>query len=143
MMKITTFDKPSIQTIRNELQMAIRDIECRYGIKLTAGRAKYSERSASITIDLATIDQNGNTVNHEREFLLANLTWLGLQTSHVDATIQIGNDSYRISGYKRARRAKPFSLISCSNGKNYVASEHTVRAALGLPSRIKGWSPRS
>lgn len=142
-MKITTFDKPSIQTIRNELQMAVRDIECRYGIKLTAGRAKFSEKSASIVIDMATFDRNGNTVDREREYLVANLTWLGLKSEHLEAAVRIGNDTFKIGGYKRARYAKPFSLVSQTNGKTYVASEDTVRTALGLPRRLKGWTPVS
>lgn len=142
-MKINTFDKDTIKMIRGELQLAIRDIENRYGIQLTAGRAKFGQKSASISIDMATIDSNGEIVDHDREFLIANLTWVGLKSEHLDTAIRIGNDTFKINGYKRARYAKPFSLISMTNGQKYVASEDTVRTALGLPRRLKGWSPRS
>jgi hypothetical protein len=142
-MKITTFDKTTIQMIRAELQHAIRDIENRHGIKLTAGRAKFGQKSASITVDMATIDKNGQVVDNEREFLIANLTWLGLKSEHLETGVRIGNDTFKIGGYKRARYAKPFSLVSQTNGKTYVASEDTVRTALGLPRRLKGWTPVS
>lgn len=142
-MKINTFDKDTLKMIRAELQLAVRDIECRYGIQLTAGRAKFSEKSASMVIDMATIGQNGEVVDREREFLTANLSWLGLKSEHLSATITLGSDTFKLKGYKRARHAKPFSLVSMTNGKTYVASDSTVRTALGLPQRLKGWTPRA
>lgn len=142
-MKINTFDKETIKAIRGELQLAIRSIENRYGIQLTAGRAKFSEKSASMTIDMATIGNNGEVVDREREFLTANLTWLGLKSEHLDATFRIGNDTFKLKGYKRARYAKPFSVVSMTTGMTYVTSDSSVRTGLGLPQRLKGWTPRS
>jgi len=135
-MKINTFDKTTIQMIRTELQHAIRDIENRHGIKLTAGRAKFGQKSASIAIDMATIDNDGQIIDHDREFLIANLTWVGLKSEHLESVIRIGNDTFKINGYKRARYAKPFSLISMTNGQKYVARESTVRSALGLHPKV-------
>jgi hypothetical protein len=135
MPKITTFDRPSIQTIRAEIQDAIRNIECRYGIKLTANRAKFSPKSGSITIDVFTMGADGEIIDHDREYLLDNLAWLGLKPEHVDAVVQIGSDTFKVNGYKRARRSKPFSVISTTNGRKYIASEDMVRSALGLPRR--------
>lgn len=134
-MKIYSFDKETIRMIRSELQLAVRDIETRYGIQLTAGRAKYSEKSASMTIDMATISNNGEVLDREREFVIANLTWLGLKAEHLEATFRIGNDTFKLKGYKRARHAKPFSVVSVTTGMTYVTSDSSVRAGLGLPSR--------
>lgn len=134
-MKLATFDKTTLCNIRVDLQAAIAQVEAKYGIKLTAGKAKYSDKSASIQIDMATFDSTGKVVDREREALLANLTWLGLKPEHLDKTIQIGNDAFKIVGYKRARRTKPFSIVSMTNGMNYVTTEAAVRSALNLPKR--------
>ena len=141
MMKLTKFDAPTIREIRADLQNAIAAVEAKYGMKLTAGKAKYATNSASIVIDMATFDTKGEVVDLAREFLITNLQWLALEPKHLEQTIRIGNDSYKIQGYRRRRfpvgrrHAKPFNLISQTNFKNYVASEATVRIALGLPSR--------
>ena len=98
MPKITKFDKPSVQTIRAEIQDAIRNIEFRYGIKLTANRSKFSPKSGSITIDVSTIDDAGEIIDHDREFLMDNLAWLDLKPEHVGAIIKIGNDTFKMNG---------------------------------------------
>lgn len=136
MMKLTKFDAPTIREIRADLQNAIAAVEAKYGMKLTAGQAKYGTNSATIVIDMATFDTKGEVVDLAREFLITNLQWLALEPKHLEQTIRIGNDSYKIQGYRRRHaHAKPFRLISQTNFKNYVASEATVRIALGLPSR--------
>lgn len=136
MMKLTTFDKTALCNIRTDLQAAIAQVEAKYGIKLTAGKAKYSDKSASIQIDMSTFDSTGKVIDREREALLANLSWLGLKPEHLDQSIRIGNDSFKITGYKRARHSKPFSIVSMTNGMSYVTSDDAVRTALNLPRRI-------
>lgn len=143
MMKLTKFDALTIREIRADLQTAIAAVEAKYGVKLTAGKAKYATKSATISIDMATFDAKGEVVDIDREFLLTNLTWLGLEAKHLDQVISIGNDTFKIQGYRRRRHAKPFSLISQTNSKTYVASSDTVRTALGLPRRLSGWTPQT
>lgn len=135
MMKLTNFDAPTLREIRLDLQNALAAVEAKYGVKLTAGKAKYGNHSASMVIDMSTFDSKGSVVDLDREYLITNLRWLALEAKHLDQTIRIGNDSYKIQGYRRRRYAKPFSLTSQSNFKTYVASEASVRIALGLPSR--------
>lgn len=132
MMKLNKFDAPSLRDIRVDLQAAIASVEAKYGIKLTAGRAKYSEKSASMTIDMATFTSDGQIVDREREFLLANLNYLGLKAEHLERTILLGNDTFKLKGYNTRRYAKPFSVVSMTTGKTYVAGKYAVLTALGV-----------
>ena len=132
MPKITKLDKLTIQTIRNEIGFALQEIENRYGIVLKTGRVRYTDTSATMEISIATIGESGEVIDVEMAALKANLRFLGLTEDHLKRPFTLGGKTFTLVGYKRARYAKPYSLMCHEDGKTYVARENQVRSALGL-----------
>lgn len=138
MPKITTLDKSTIQTIRGEIALALKDIENRYGIVLKTGSCRYSSSAATMKLEIATIGSQGEVVDVEMAALRANYRLLGLEDKHLTQQFRLGGKTFQLKGYKAARYAKPFSLHCVDDGKTYVARETQVKVALGLPAFTYG-----
>lgn len=143
MPKITTLTAQNLETLRVEIGLALKDIENRYGIVIKTGGVRYNSASANVKIEIATVASNGEVIDTEAAALRRNIINLGLLPEHLEKTLSIGGKTFKLSGYKKARRSKPFSLRCNEDGKTYVAADIQVRAALGLPRRLNGWTPRS
>ena len=141
MPKITTLTAQNVETLRAEIALALKDIENRYGIVIKTGGCRYSNSSANLKIEIATVGSNGEVIDSEASMLRRNLINLGLLPEHLEKTIAIGGKTFKLAGYKKARYSKPFSLRCNEDGKLYVATDSQIRSALGLPRRLDGWTP--
>lgn len=141
MPKITTLTAQNVETLRAEIALALKDIENRYGIVIKTGGCRYSNSSANLKIEIATVASNGEVIDSEASMLRRNIINLGLLPEHLEKTIAIGGKTFKLAGYKKARYSKPFSLRCNEDGKTYVASDDQVRSALSLPRRLGGWTP--
>ena len=141
MPKITTLTAQNVETLRVEIALALKDIENRYGIVIKTGGCRYSNSSAKLKIEIATVASNGEVIDGEASTLRRNLINLGLLPEHLDQTLAINGKTFKITGYMKARHSKPFRLLCNEDGKTYVAADLHVRNALGLPRRLNGWTP--
>lgn len=131
-MMINQLDKQQLAVIRAEIDLALKNIECRYGIVLKTGGCRFTPEAATMKVEIATRGSTGEVVDTEMASLRCNLARLGLRAEHVGQKFTCGGKTYKLTGYKAKRHTKPFRLVCMETGMTYVAAANTVRKALGL-----------
>ncbi len=131
-MMINQLDKQTLKTISAELDLAMKNIENRYGVVLRTGTCRFTSEAATMKIEIATRGTAGEVVDTELANLRRNLEYLGLRDENVGQTFTYGGKTYKLTGYKPKRYAKPYRLQCLNDGKTYVAPADMVRRGLGL-----------
>lgn len=131
-MNLSYLDKQNLQAIRKDLDMALLSVAKKYGIVLKTGRCRFTDSSAQMNIEIATVSSTGEVIDIEKASLLANLSYLGLTHEHLSKTFSIGGKNFKLVGYKKARHVKPFGLTCMEDGRFYVCRAADLRLALGL-----------
>ena len=69
-MMINQLDKQTLKTIRAELDLAMKNIENRYGVVLRTGTCRFTSEAATMKIEIATRGAAGEVVDTELDKVL-------------------------------------------------------------------------
>jgi hypothetical protein len=130
MNKINQFDKANLAKLRGEIDTALAEVGKRYGIKLSAGNARFMADTATMKVEMSVV-KDGKAVSREMETLKMYLGMIGLTEEHLGQQFVIGKKTFVLAGYK-SRSTKPILIQEVATGKMYKAVEASVRMALGV-----------
>ena len=115
MKPITTFTKPTLNTIRTECDAALVKIAAKYGINAMLLGGSYSDNSFSMKVQFQTKSEIGKQ-----------LTSTGFETIPPNGTLcKLNGKTFKVVGYVRSRPAYPM-LIEDEKGRRLKCSVDTV-----------------
>ncbi len=65
MSKITEFNKPTLRTLRVDIDMALAAVAATHGISITAGNASFRDSNATFKLECALLNSDGKSESKE------------------------------------------------------------------------------
>ncbi len=125
-MKISSFDRTTIDVLRAAVDLALAKVGEQHGIRLNTGRITYRAHNCVIPVEAAVIAADGTVASREAEDFKANAAFFGLTPEHLGQTFTDGRGvRFRLVGLNLKARKKPF-LIEDAKGTRFVAPESMV-----------------
>jgi hypothetical protein len=124
---IKKLDKENLPILRSEIDIALQPIADKYGIKLSAGNASFSEFSATFKLEVATA-QDGNFITKEGQNFLNHAKYLGLSEDFLNKEFDWFGSKYILTGYKPRSSKYPFIANKISDGRSYKLPKTAVKA---------------
>ena len=128
---INQFDKVNLAKLRLAINAALEKVGEEYGIKLSAGNARYAAETASFKLE-ASVLKNGVAVSREMETLKMFLGLIGLSEEHLEKEFMIGSKTFTLAGYNSRKPKNAMLLRESDTGRSYTTTEDAVRKALGI-----------
>ena len=131
-MKISSFDRTTIDALRAAVGLALAKVGELHGIRLSTGRISYRPHNCVIPVEAAIIAADGTVASREAEDFKTNAAVFGLTPGHLGQTFTDGRGvRFRLVGLNLKARKKPF-LIEDVKGTRFVAPETMVLRGFGL-----------
>lgn len=132
-----TFDKPSLQAFRKEMEADLAALNKKYGMTFALGSCKFSAETAEfkLTVSLPAQDGTAETAAAKEFKRYAKANLLGsLQESDLGRSFRTTEGRvYTIVGAKMSARKYPILATSALDGRTYKFSELSVESALKRP----------
>lgn len=126
-MKITKFDRTNLRLISADLQTALASVEEKYGIKFAYKGARFSPELATFKLEGATVSTDGVVVSRERQDFLTYHTLFNLPKEVLDQAIDMGGESYTVTGLNTRSQKYPVTAKRVSDGKGFKLGADSVR----------------
>lgn len=127
-MPITTIDRPTAEQIRRLVNEALAQVAAQHGIKLVAGRCKYTNTNATYELVASIVTADGVAQTPERTAYERLCGAYGLNRAWLDKTVLLGGTRYTVVGLKTSSTKYPV-LLKHSTGKVYKFRAESVIAA--------------
>ena len=127
-----TLTVDTIDKIRTEIDSIVKTVGEKYGLTIVSGPARYNDVAGTMKLEICTRDAKGTTIDAEMATLKYVHKHLGLKESHLTQPFTLSGKKVILSGYKRARYAKPFRVRDLETGADYRARVDDVKHALGI-----------
>jgi len=128
---INQFDKSNLVDLRKDIDLALAEVGKRYGIKINAGNARFTDTTATFKLEAAVV-RDGKAISREMETLKMYLGLLGLNEDHFGKVFKMGSKFFVLSGYSPRKHKKPVLITEVGTERSYCCSEDAVRTALGV-----------
>lgn len=128
-MAIKKFDREFLKQVRPEIEAALKQLGEKYGLKITAGNASFSDVLTTFKIELAVVGQDGTAASHEAQAFIAHSPLLGLKKEDLGREFKYGSRTFKLVGYAPRKRKAP--MIVEADGKKYGLPIEAVKACLG------------
>lgn len=131
-MKIDTFDKSNLTSLRHSLNLALEDVAKMYGIVLSLGNMRYSnnEVKMKLTANIGTANdlalENSDKVKDDLNYLSM---LYDLPKDLFGKEIKIGGEDFIILDSKSSRPKYPF-IVTGTNGRKYKMSVEQIRSGI-------------
>lgn len=113
-----SFTKQSVKALRAKLQHALDDAGIDFDIDV--GNASYDAHGVTFKVN---IKEHGALSQKERDLShMARIHDLDVSKTGVH-----GAERYRLSGYKRTARKRPWVMCNVANGKEYVIDDYMAK----------------
>jgi hypothetical protein len=129
--KITDIGRSEIRVLSSALLEEAQMIAKQYGLTVKLGRGVYGHSNCRITLEFATVNDDGVAQTAEWTDLVQMSRMLGLTEADLTKPFRQGNRTFVLAGYRSRASAKPFLVRDTANDKIYIMREATVLAALG------------
>tara|TARA_B100001094_G_scaffold321325_1_gene368882 strand:- start:75 stop:458 length:384 start_codon:yes stop_codon:yes gene_type:complete len=123
-MKITSFTKPTLKSLRVDLNSALDKVAKEYGIEITTGNISFSGNNATIKVEASVIGENGSAMTKEATDF-TRYAKLHQINAKVGDTFTYGSKVYTIEGWKT--RASKTPIVVGNGGKSYRVSIDLVK----------------
>lgn len=122
MSKITEFNKPTLRTLRSEIDTALAEIGKTYGIDLRTGNARYDAKTATFKLNCSMLNESGDVETKEMIDLKA------FHPALVNKEVKMnGGQVGIVIGFNARRHKYPF-IVSTPKGR-YKLTAGQVGAA--------------
>lgn len=125
MKKVTQFDKSSVKEIRVAMDAALAKVEKQYGIKISAGNARFSDDEVTFSVKANVIDTGGNIKTKEAKAWETIRDAVGLGHLSVGDDIKVQDKFFALKGYNNRARKSPIE-IEDHNSKGFKISIETL-----------------
>ena len=119
--EITQFNKANLQSLRTEIDDALKAVENQFGIKLHAGNASFSGNEVTFKLKGNTIGEGGTVITREATNWNRHRGLHGMDHLSVGDQITIQGKSYTLTGYNTRARKAPVEFKD-SRGNGYKCS---------------------
>ena len=119
--EITQFNKANLQSLRTEIDNALKALENQFGIKLHAGNASFSGNEVTFKLKGNTIGEGGTVITREATNWNRHRGLHGMDHLSVGDQITIQGKSYTLTGYNTRARKAPVEFKD-SRGNGYKCS---------------------
>ncbi len=125
MKKVTQFDKSSVKEIRVAMDAALAKVEKQYGIKISAGNARFSDDEVTFQVKANVVDTGGSVKTKEAKAWETIKGALGLDSLSVGDKVKVQDKFFVLKGYNSRARKSPIN-IEDSKGRAYKISIETL-----------------
>lgn len=129
MSKITQFSKDNLDSIRNDINEALKAIESKYNIELKTGSLSYSTETFSVKVEAAIKVEGVSNSKDAQEFKKYAMI-IGLQASDLGREFLSNRKTWKLLGMKPRKQKTPMICQNVGDGKLYLLSEEEVVKAL-------------
>ncbi len=133
-MPITTIDRAAAEQIRRLVNEALTHVAAQHGLKLTAGRCKYTDSNAVFTLTASVVSQDGVAQTPERTSYTTNCELYGLKREWLDQRVVVNGTSYTVAGLKPSSFKYPVLLKSANTGTMFKFKPESLVKAMELVS---------
>jgi len=119
--EITQFNKANLQSLRTEIDNALKAVENQFGIKLHAGNASFSGNEVTFKLKGNTIGEGGTVITKEATNWDRYKVFNGMNHLSVGDQITIQGKSYTLTGYNTRAKKAPVEFKD-SRGNGYKCS---------------------
>ena len=123
MTQINEFNRKNLKDIRADIDKALLDVANKYGIKISAGSARFSESNVTFKVEAATISSNG-TVKTKGAVDLERF-YPKLVGKKVNVTVRGRRVPATVIEYHSRKYKNPFIVITGA-GARYKMPEYMV-----------------
>lgn len=135
---MANIDKLLLQTLRSEVNAALVEIGKKHGLNLQAGAASFTTETACFKLNVTKLTETGAVITKEMADLKLHFKSLGLNESHLDQVFTVQGIAFRLVGFRRSARAKPFLARRVSDGKNFILRDEQLYSALKIGLKDRG-----
>ena len=126
-MTITQFNKSNIKALRVELNDAMQSLSDKYGVKVNAGNASFSDNEVTFKLKLNILNEDGLALTQKAENFEFVKGRYGLGHLSIGDSVKLGSDTYVLSGFNNRASKNQIEISDLKNNKSYGC---TVRAIL-------------
>jgi len=119
--EITTFNKSNLQSLRIEIDNALKSVEDQFGIKLHAGNASFSGNEVTFKLKGNTISEGGEAITKEAMDWNRHKGLHGMDHLSVGDQIKIQGKNYILTGFNTRARKAPINFKDL-RGNGYKCS---------------------
>lgn len=132
---MTTIDKALLQTLRVEMNAALKAVAEKHGVVIEVGNASFMETSATFKLGVAVVneDDENSTVAEVKaaEVWTKAASSYGLKSEWLGETIAISGRAFKIVGLNTRKYKKPVIIKEIATGKNFVTQVESITLRLG------------
>lgn len=104
--------KEQLTKVRERMNAVLSDLATEFGAELRVGQISYSANSATIKVEMSTLDESGEVVTKEAEDFKANAPLYGLKVDDLYREFSHLGQRYMVMGCKTRSHKYP---ILCKN----------------------------
>lgn len=130
MKKITQFQKQDVEQISVEINQALKAIADKYQIQIRTCGGKYDNDTATLKLELQTINESGIVLTKEATAFKAYSTSLNLKPEDLFKEFTVNKEKYVLMGFAPRKSKFPMICKKVSNDQSYGLPEEIVVKAL-------------
>ena len=129
MSKIKTIDRNTVRVMRTVMETMLQDFEAEFGVKVTLGSARFTERNVTFKTDVGIVDDGGVVHSAMAEDFIRYAQRHGIPVENLGKTFVSNGEIVKLIGYKPRATRFPF-VGERTDGKRFKYTAATV--ALGF-----------
>ena len=119
-----------LKQIREEVNVLLKPLEEKFGVKMELGRATYSHNNFTFKLEGSRLDESGSAVTKEAEAFKMLAKMHGLEADDLGKTFKAQGKEFTITGL--STKSSKFPIIAKgSDGKSYKFPIDAVKLYLG------------
>lgn len=119
-----------LRMLRTDINIALKEVGDKHGVKLEAGSASYSTGTFTLKINGGLLKEDGSAVQKEAEDFKRYAKMFGLEPEDLGQKFKSNGKEYTISGLA-TRKSKYPILAKDAQGKTYKFPMYIVKLGLG------------
>jgi hypothetical protein len=130
--RLERIDRSTVKTLREVLQLACDELSERIGAKVTVGNAKFTDRNATFSVEIATINEDGEANSRQAEDFKRFARTYGLVPEHLGKRVMLRGTEFEIIGAAIRSPRFPILVKRVYDGKVYKYPVVAIRQGLGI-----------
>ena len=118
------FDRPSIKTLRKDIDNALKSVADKHGLSLQLGNIRFNEHSFTGKLE-ARVTENPGEPTMATDFKALSMSY-GIPASYLHSIVTLNGKRYKIVGLKPRNRKYPIICEKTDNGKRYKFSSDAI-----------------
>ena len=121
------FNKVNLKLLRKDIDAVLKVVADKHSIQLTAGNASFQERTATMKLEMAIIDESGKAISKYAEEFKALAEMYEMKPEDLGKTLTVQGRVFKITGLNRKNHAYPILVDEISNGKSFKLAVEQVK----------------